>query len=108
LPWGSNQPASQTADPLADLGFPRAIRFGSDYWLSRCVGFRVEWPSDGRGTVEEVRFGSRHDRPDLLLVRAGRLRPRRLLVRTDEVASLSPRERSISLSENPFRAHGAP
>jgi hypothetical protein len=101
---GQSQSASETADPLAALAFPRTVRFGIDYWLSRCVGFRVDWPGDGRGTVEEVRFGARHDRPDTLLIRTGRLRPRRRLVPAEEVVSLHPWERRIFLGADPFVA----
>lgn len=98
-----NQSASVAAGLLGEREFPRPVRFGADYWLSRCVGFRIDWP-DGHGTVEEVRFGSRHDRPDVLVVRTGRVRRRRLLVATDDVASLLPRERSVRLSTDPVRA----
>jgi hypothetical protein len=108
VPRGQNEFGSQPADPLAELEFPRTVRFGADYWLSRCAGFRVDWPDGARGTVEEVRFGSRHDRPDVLLVRVGRLRHRHLLVPTDDVASLSPRERRICLSTDSLRIDAAP
>ncbi len=103
MEWRRTQPtSSRPAGIDGGLEFPRAVRFGRDYWLSRCVGFRVDWPADGRGTVEEVRFGSRHDRPDVLVVRVGgRLRPRRLLVPAEAVDALSPRERRISLGSDP-------
>jgi hypothetical protein len=108
VPRDQDRSALGAADPLGGTEFPRTARFGTDYWLSRCVGFRVDWPAGGRGVVEEVRFAKRHDRPDVLVVRAGRLRPRRLLVPTEDVATLSPRERRIGLSADPVRVRAAP
>ncbi len=105
---GQEQPVFQTAGPLDKLEFPSAVRFDHAYWLCRCEGFHVDWPGGRRGTVEEVRFGSRHDRPDVLVVRVGRFRRRRLLVPADEVVSLSPRERHVLLSADPGRAHASP
>jgi hypothetical protein len=105
---GQEQPAFQTAGPLDAFEFPRTVRFDHAYWLSRCEGFRVDWQGGRGGTVEEVRFRSRHDRPDVLVVRVGRFRRRRLLVPADEVVSLSPRERRVLLSADPGRAHASP
>jgi hypothetical protein len=105
---GQEQPAFQTVGPLDAFEFPRAVRFDHAYWLSRCEGFRVDWQGGRGGTVEEVRFRSRHDRPDVLVVRVGRFRRRRLLVPADEVVSLSPRERRVVLSADPGRAHASP
>ena len=60
-------------------------------WLSRCVGFRVEAPG-GRalGSVVELRFGARLDRPDALVVRGGLLGRRTRVVSADEVESIDP------------------
>lgn len=67
-------------------------RFGGtgdlEYWLRNCEGFRVEL-ADGRrvGIVKGIRFGSRTDRPDVLVVRAGIFRRREL-----EIPVLAVRE----------------
>jgi hypothetical protein len=53
------------------LQFPRPLGWDTDYWLCRCEGFAVEAPQGRLGIVEEVRFRSRLDRPDELLVRGG-------------------------------------
>jgi hypothetical protein len=66
------------------------VEVGRDYWLGRCAGFTVE--ADGRpcGRVEWVRYGSRVDRPDALVVRRGRLRRRLFVVRADDVLEIDP------------------
>jgi hypothetical protein len=66
------------------------VEFRRNYWLGRCIGFTVE--ADGRpcGRVEWVRYGSRIDRPDALVVRRGRLRRRQFIVRADDVREIDP------------------
>lgn len=60
------------------------------YRLMRCDGFRVE-NGDGRpGVVIEPRFGRRHDQPDFLCVRFGRLRRRFVLVPVEQVTEIDP------------------
>ena len=108
MPLRQDDYASSAAMLAGQLQFPHAIRFGRDYWLARCAGYRVEWPGDRGGVVEEVRFGSRHDRPDFLVVRVGRVIGRRLVVHADEVASISPREQRLLLSAAPPRLPARP
>jgi hypothetical protein len=61
-----------------ELRFPQVPGFGADYWLCRCQGFTVEASGRRVGLVDAVRFGTRLDRPDVLLARGGLL-GRRLL-----------------------------
>lgn len=68
-----------------------------DSWLHRCEGFRVELSDGTVGTVEEVRYGSRYDRPDRLAVRVGRWRPQLLLVPVEEVDEIYPDEELVLL-----------
>ena len=82
---------------------PRSARrraFDADYWLCRCEGFRVDSTRHGPvGTVEEIRFHSRVDRPDWLAVRTGGLFSRRVrVISVEYVAAIIPREGLIVLS----------
>jgi hypothetical protein len=80
-----------------ELRFPRSIAFDRDYWLCRCEGFRVESPEGRVGVVEEVRFESRHDRPDVIVVRGGLFGARQFLVPVADVADVVPREEKLVL-----------
>jgi hypothetical protein len=84
-----------------DLEFPRPIVFDRDYWLCRCQGFRVDSSVGRVGSVEEVRFGSRLDRPDTIVVSTGLLGISRLLVPVSEVEQIVPREQRLVLSSTP-------
>ena len=66
--------------------------FDANFWLSHCEGYLVESPSGRIGTVENVRFGKRLDRPDELLVRQGTIRRHLLCIAADDVAVINPRE----------------
>jgi hypothetical protein len=80
--------SAATRQPPVEL--PRLVRFGRDYWLNRCSGFHVETPDGHQGRVEAVLFGSRLDRPDLLVIRQGTLRRRRAIVPVDAVVEIDP------------------
>jgi hypothetical protein len=69
---------------------PEDTGSGRDYWLGRCTGFTVEANGRPCGRVEWLRYASRVDRPDALVVRTGRLRRRRLIVRADDVREIDP------------------
>ena len=73
---------------------PRHSSLGTDYWLHRCEGFRVESPAWRIGTVKGVRFQSSM-KPELLEVRAGLLNHRLFLIRVDDVLEILPRQRRI-------------
>jgi len=79
------------------LEFPRPFNWDHNYWLCRCEGFRVDAPTGRLGLVEAVRFGSRLDRPDELLVRGGLFGNRRLVVAVSDVQKVVPREERVVL-----------
>jgi hypothetical protein len=88
------------------LAFPRPLSWDHDYWLCRCRGFRVDSPAGCIGRVEDVRFGSRLDRPDLLLVRSGLLAKRLLSVPVSEVEQVVPLQLRLSLRSAPPHTQG--
>lgn len=86
--------------------YPHAV-FDADLWLSQCEGFVVESPCAGRiGIVESLCFYSRHDRPDELVVRVGRLGRRSITIVADDVDSVLPRERRVILKPDAAIARG--
>jgi hypothetical protein len=72
-----------------------------DYRLRRCQGFRVDSPEGRVGVVEEVRYRSRCDRPDLIAVRAGRLGRLLLIVPVGEVAEIVAESELVVLHRSP-------
>jgi hypothetical protein len=64
----------------------------------RCEGFLVDGPRGRLGVVTEVRFHSRHDRPDELVVHAGLLGNRVSIVPVSEVVAVVPRQARILTS----------
>ncbi|MGB2952028.1 MAG: PRC-barrel domain-containing protein [Gaiellaceae bacterium] len=83
------------------LQFPRPPSLGHDYRLARCEGYRVEG-SDGRvGTVADVLFRARHDRPDALVVRVGLFRTRFVVVPVEDVLEILPGEQRLILRRMP-------
>jgi hypothetical protein len=81
--------------------FPRARSWDADYWLCRCEGFSVDGPAGRLGVVEEVRFGSRLDRPDTIVVRGGLLGSRILLVPVSDVREVAPRQQRLVVAHAP-------
>lgn len=75
--------------------------FDGDYWLGHCEGFRVECQDKLVGFVKNVRFESRIDRPDELIVRCGGLFGRELVVEVDEVAVIAPSEMRLRIRHRP-------
>lgn len=71
------------------------------YWLCRSEGFRVDSPEGRFGLVEAVMFRTRPDRPDALIVRAGVLGRRLVIVPIEEVADVLPRKERIVLERVP-------
>ncbi len=90
-----------TAPPAPAPALPRSLLFDRDYWLMRCEGFTVRLDGRTAGVVEELRFASRLDRPDVLVVRRRRLSRRRLLVPAGDVADIDPRGRQILVRRLP-------
>src|ERR671931_1216907 len=83
------------------LEFPRPLAWDRDYWLCRCEGFRVDSPTGRLGLVEAVRFGSRLDRPDELLIRGGILGTRLLVVSVSDVQAVMPRQERLVVQCGP-------
>ncbi|MDQ3890030.1 MAG: hypothetical protein M3312_05710 [Actinomycetota bacterium] len=73
----------------------RAETLDRDYWLGRCEGYRVESSRRRLGTIEALRFESRADRPDALVVRGGIFRRRTILVPVSDVLDILPHEHRI-------------
>jgi hypothetical protein len=94
-PNGTEDASAPAPDRPVEL--PRLVRFGRDYWLSRCRGFRVD-AAGRRCHVEAVLFGSRLDRPDFLVVKQGVLRTRRTTVPVDDVVEIDPLDRRLRLA----------
>jgi hypothetical protein len=99
---------SQPRPPQPSLGprlrttaRPRPEATADEYWLRRCEGFVVDSPSGEVGVVEGVRFQSRHDRPDELEVRVGKLRPEVIVVPVAEVDDISAETEQIVLRHDP-------
>jgi hypothetical protein len=86
-----------------ELRFPRTLSFDTDYWLCRCEGFKVERAGTPLGIVEEVRYRSRPDRPDVLVVRGGRFGTRSFEVAVEEIDKLLPRQGRVLLRPAPRR-----
>jgi len=80
---------------------PRGAVSDLGYWLRRCEGFRVESPQGRVGFVEEVRYATRCDRPDVIAVRAGLLGRLLLILPVGEVAEILPREELVVLQRSP-------
>jgi len=67
------------------------------HWLNRCEGFWVRSQTGTVGIVEEVRFGSCIDRPEMLAVRTDPFGRSLLVVPVDEVDSILWRTETILL-----------
>jgi hypothetical protein len=74
---------------------------GEAYWLRRCEGFRVFVGTRLLGTVEAVRFGRHHDRPDALILAPSGPRHRRLHVPVEAIAEIAPDEERITVAADP-------
>ena len=86
------------------LEFPRPLTWDTDYWLCRCEGFRVDTATGRVGVVAGVRFRSRLDRPDELLIRGGVLGRRTLVVPVSDVETILPQQQRLVLSRVPKQA----
>src|SRR5512134_1624 len=71
------------------------------YWLCRCEGFRVESPEGRFGLVEAVMFRIRPDEPDALIVRAGVLGHKLVIVPIEDVDDIAPRRERVLLTRVP-------
>lgn len=85
--------------PLVDL--PRALLPSErDYRLSRCEGFSVYAGARLLGVVEGVRYHSTADRPDMLVVRGGRLGRRWSLVPASDIEAIEPADETVLVNDS--------
>jgi hypothetical protein len=75
--------------------------FDEDYWRSHCHGFQARTPERGLGVIREVRFLSRLDRPDELVVCSGLFGHREEIVPVGEITEVVPYEERIYLRSAP-------
>lgn len=71
------------------------------HWLSHSQGFRIDASGGRVGVVADVLFRSRPDRPDLLVVRAGRCGTKLLVVSAENVEEVIPGEKRVVLQGSP-------
>lgn len=71
-------------------GEPPSAVFDENYWLAHCEGFEVRTQERRLGAICEVRFLSRLDRPDELVVRGGFFGNHEEVVPVDEVVEIAP------------------
>jgi hypothetical protein len=90
------------------LRFPHGPFSDEAYWVARCEGFVVETPTGRFGVVEEVRFGSRIDVPDLIGVRVDGIRRRFRLIPVEEVIAVDAETGVVSVSSASFQATRRP
>jgi len=72
-------------------------RSNASTWLRQSHGFVVESAADRLGIVERLCYGTRGEMPDFLVVRAGRLGRRRVMISVDDIAEILPRQKRIRL-----------
>jgi hypothetical protein len=82
--------------PLLRLA-PAPEGFDRDYWIAHCEGYRVEGHTGRVGFVEEIRPNPANPSSPLLVIRAGRLGRRIIVVPADEVHAIVPRSERIWL-----------
>jgi hypothetical protein len=73
---------------------------GRRYWLTHSEGFRVDAPGGRVGFVEAV-IERQAGEADALIVRAGLLGRRLLVVAADEVEEVAPRRKRVRLRHSP-------
>lgn len=78
---------------------PQAV-FGRRYWLAHCEGYRVDRAEGRLGFVQEVHLGEDGREPAALVVRAGILGNRLVIVPVTEVAFIVPRAERIWLKSS--------
>jgi hypothetical protein len=107
LEWLSDQragaPPRGEADSVRPTVDPRPTQDELDRDLSirRCEGFEVGSPSGTVGVVEGLRFGSNVERPDLLEIKVGKVRPRVIFVPVEQVERILLDEERIELRSDP-------
>lgn len=87
-----------------DCGLPLGRSFmqtasGTSATLRQSEGFVVESAGSRVGVVESLRYGATNGTraPEFLVVRAGRLPRRRMMISVDDVREILPREKRVRL-----------
>jgi hypothetical protein len=88
---------SRERDTVTELLSGTVDSFDREYWLAHCQGFRVDSPGGRLGFVDEVRAGREDDGGALLVVRAGLLGRRLLVIPTRDAAFIVPQVKRIWL-----------
>jgi hypothetical protein len=71
-----------------------------DYdWLSGCEGYRVDAPGGRIGVIEAIRRDPDGGGPRAIVVRAGRLRNRRLVIPASEIEALLVSGQTVVLAQ---------
>lgn len=66
-----------------------------NYRLSSCLGFAAFDPGGRIGFVADLRYGSRSDRPDFLVIRRGRVRRGKISVPVEQVVEIDMAGRKV-------------
>lgn len=89
---------ARDSEPRRIPELPRMFALDRDYWLCRCEGFQLHGYNGRLGVVAEVRYRSRHDLPDELVVYGGLFGNRVTLVRVEDVFEILPGEMRMAAS----------
>ena len=80
-------------EPGADGQVPfSALPEDTEYWVRHCEGFRVDSPRRRLGVVECVAAEDAMDGTEVVAVRTGGLRSRRVMVALDDIVEVRPSE----------------
>jgi hypothetical protein len=94
--------------PIQANHFPLPPPHDEAYWICRCEGFRVDSATGDVGLVIGLRYGSRVDRPDWLVIRGRRFGRRwSRLVPVEQIRELRVAERRIVLAVTPAAGAGS-
>jgi len=75
-----------------------------DYWLNGCVGFAVEAEGRINGRVALLKYRSRADRPDVLVIQQSPLVGHRFSLRAEDVRAVDPWRERVYVWEQPSTA----
>ena len=84
-----------------DDAFQLSFEAEREYWLNHCVGFAVEAEGRLRGRVALLKYRSRADRPDVLVVQQSPSVGRRFSLRAEDVRAVDPWRERVYVSEQP-------
>ena len=87
-----------------DDAFLLSFEAERDYWLNRCVGFAVEAEGRISGRVALLKYRSRADRPDALVIQQSPLVEHRFSLRAEDVRAVDPWRERVYVREQPSTA----